>query len=257
MIHFHYILLLLCTASIYTTYSQTVNTVQNNSVRIQTKHETCVVLFSRRKTPNKLKKDRMYYAVKGNTVNSAKGGYTGHLLHGKYSSYYYGSKQPKSKGLYHKGLRKDIWIWWFENGEIRKIIPYKKGRIHGICCYFDSSGNKNGEAEYKHGRLHGDSVQTTGDTTIFQIYKKGLLQDPSKDKSSKARRNSIIDSASIKKKKLRLSLRMHWQLLKENREDNRREKLKKTEKTIKRKKVRESRNTTRKSKPRKHDKDTT
>jgi hypothetical protein len=140
--------------------------------------QTCDIIFLNKKKSINQNLTTRYYAVKGNTLTHAMGGFNGKLLHGKFKSYYYKSKQPKCRGKFRKGKKIGKWISWYENGEIMSNQKFRNGRLNGVTKYYSDQGLLSASMKYKKGLRHGDSITYVNDSVITLSFKKGRINYP-------------------------------------------------------------------------------
>jgi antitoxin component YwqK of YwqJK toxin-antitoxin module len=69
-------------------------------------------------------------------------------------------------------------IAYYENGAVRSIDQYKRGKLHGKQTQFYPDGTIKNVAHYKKGVLHGDTISyfPNGTTEYVEHYKKGLIE---------------------------------------------------------------------------------
>ncbi|GAB5539520.1 MAG: hypothetical protein Salg2KO_16230 [Salibacteraceae bacterium] len=85
-------------------------------------------------------KKRDYEWYKTNRVLVTRGGQGGRLLHGEYKEHHL-NKNLKSRGKFRKGMRKGMWLNWYENGIIESKCRYWFGFKWGREFKYDNLGN--------------------------------------------------------------------------------------------------------------------
>lgn len=83
-------------------------------------------------------KEKFYFWYKAQHVLSTQGESSGLLLHGEFESFY-SNKQLYNKGEFHKGLKSGEWIYWREDGTIRRTEDWRNGNLKKVASH-DSSG---------------------------------------------------------------------------------------------------------------------
>lgn len=117
----------------------------------------------------------IYYWVKGADLHHSRGGYEGRVLHGDFVAFY-PTRQLKSQGKFHKGLKDGEWKTWYENGELKSVTNWDKGVQHGKYYCFGNDGKPERKSHYKNGQLHGKEITFNPDGTESLVrYKKGVL----------------------------------------------------------------------------------
>lgn len=117
--------------------------------------------------------DCNYFWFYNNTICHNLGGYSGKLLHGKYEVFDK-TKRMLCSGNFEHGLREGEWITWYNNGQIKDYLSYRKGKIHGIRKTYDSSGNLLSEIKYRNNLREGISYYYQADTIITVKYMNGV-----------------------------------------------------------------------------------
>lgn len=135
-------------------------------------------------------KTTVYWTVK-REIHSSQGDYSGHLLHGTYTEFYY-NNQLFIKGQFKLGIRINEWKYWYKNGILEKSVNYKNGRIHGRVVLFNEHGKIRAIEKYKNGVRHGKFKKIINDTLSFsEKYKHGVIKV--------SKKNTFKPSLRIKK----------------------------------------------------------
>jgi antitoxin component YwqK of YwqJK toxin-antitoxin module len=76
-----------------------------------------------------------------------------------------------------KGQRESIWEYFWENGNIEFITPYKEGKKDGIEEWFYENGNIESRTSYKDGKEDGieEYFDEQGNITETYLWKNGKL----------------------------------------------------------------------------------
>tara|TARA_Y100000782_G_scaffold114021_1_gene148774 strand:- start:432 stop:1061 length:630 start_codon:yes stop_codon:yes gene_type:complete len=100
----------------------------SNVLDISTTEGTIITATTTKSTHPKTNKT--YYWSRKRKINHTKGGYSGDLLHGKYTTYYTNGGL-KEKGKFKKGLKQNEWVSWDQNGKIINMKTYSNGEVKG------------------------------------------------------------------------------------------------------------------------------
>ncbi len=119
--------------------------------------------------------DKVYYWFKAGEIHNSQSGVGGELLHDRYIKYYR-SKQLAEKGLFYYGLKDGVWKTWYENGQLKKMINWSKGKKKGVLVSYDSIGNELEKGKYKNDLKTGKWINNKKGDTI--VYKKGEISIP-------------------------------------------------------------------------------
>lgn len=98
----------------------------------------------------KVNSNLIYYWYKSRSINSTKGGYSGHLLDGNFDKFSL-NKKLIEQGTFKRGLKHGIWKSWYQNGELKSRCNYKKGLKHGQEILYNQEGIVTGEHKYNRG----------------------------------------------------------------------------------------------------------
>ncbi len=110
--------------------------------------------------------DKNYYWFKSQKVLVTQGGSSGSLLDGYYESFYK-NNQLAEKGLFKKGLKEGVWMFWDPNGILIHQEKWSKGTQKGKQLYYSSKGIVEKTVIYK-----GNQTQIVSrDTTILKTKK--------------------------------------------------------------------------------------
>jgi antitoxin component YwqK of YwqJK toxin-antitoxin module len=117
---------------------------------------------------------KYYYSFDANDVKITRGAYSGKLLHGTYSKYYYPDKILCERGAFRFGLRVGKWKEWYPNGEYVAITGWRSGYRHGKFLIFNQQGKIIEKGAYRKNKFHGKIEKMQGDSTVVVRYKNGL-----------------------------------------------------------------------------------
>lgn len=114
-----------------------------------------------------------YYWYVPNQIMETKGGYSGRLLHGNYTSFY-DNKNLKEKGRFSGGLKSGKWMKWYDNGKIMEIVNWKSSRKNGKYKLYNEMGEVVLEANFSNDKLNGKTVSYhAGKILSVKNYKNG------------------------------------------------------------------------------------
>ncbi len=85
------------------------------------------------------RKNKFYHWYKAQHVLSTQGASSGVLLHGVFEGFYE-SKQLAQRGRFSKGLKSGEWLYWREDGTLRRSESWKNGVMRGDQNMYDESG---------------------------------------------------------------------------------------------------------------------
>lgn len=109
------------------------------------------MISTRKKT--RPKPSKTYFWYDNVTVKATQGGYSGYLLHGPYSEYYYPGGVLLAQGRFSKGRMDGSWLYWDANGFLTERARWKKGALDGDRKIFDKGGQLNKTEVYKNNVL--------------------------------------------------------------------------------------------------------
>jgi hypothetical protein len=117
-------------------------------------------------------KTYMWYASR--KIVETKGGYSGRLIHGTYTSFYL-NDQLRDKGYIKYGLRDKEWRYWYPDGKLKEIIRWKSGAKHGRYLLYNDLGELMAKGNFKNDKLHGAFYTYGGRKTVLEKkrYKNG------------------------------------------------------------------------------------
>lgn len=118
----------------------------------------------------KAKSNVFYYWYKSQKVHSSQNDYSGAVLDGLYTKYYY-SNQLAEKGNYNNGVKVGTWKSWYKNGQLATTEKWNQGKLTGKQVVFDSIGNILSQGAYTKGKRSGKWIYPQSGDTIY--YKKG------------------------------------------------------------------------------------
>lgn len=136
----------------------------------------------------KPRRERTYFYYQQNEIRSARAGYTGALLDGRYEVLYAG-QALHTQGRFLKGQKSGRWRYWYPDGHLLREDNWKKGRRQGRFTEYDAEGHKSKSGKYRNDQLHG-TVRThqKGAAPETLHYRKGILRqkkEPPPDTSKK------------------------------------------------------------------------
>ena len=157
---------------------------------------------------HKIKESSYYTWYSKNMIITTQGGFSGHLLHSKYTATY-ANNQLQEQGQYNYGLKEGKWMKWqldgklisvetwkkgmkqgeskiYNNGVISKIEKYKKNKQVGKVKEFDS-----------HGKL---IVQTSTKPVLNNSSQKPIITPKEKDKTQVTSKSSPSEDKKSKDK---------------------------------------------------------
>ena len=149
--------------------SQTQNKCRIHEESMQT--ETGLVKANILDFSKKITKPReylLYYWFQDNNIKISVGGFSGKLLHGKYSSFY-PSKNLKELGNFCFGLKNGTWKKWYENGVLNTSVVFQNGIKQGVYKEYDIAGNLYILGRYRKGQLQGH-YRTFKDGKVVKKY---------------------------------------------------------------------------------------
>lgn len=120
-----------------------------------------------------LQTDRFYYWYSSGRIKMTQGGYSGKLLNGQYTEFYF-NKNLKEQGEFRKGLKNGLWKNWAENGKLIQAINWTNGIRSGGFEIYDEKGNLKQKGNYSHDVLDGPQVSYYGPDSVQVVrYKDG------------------------------------------------------------------------------------
>ena len=102
-------------------------------------------------------------------------------MHGEYLKSSLKDDKIYEKGVFNYGLKDGEWKSWYDNGFLKEIITWKKGRKTGAYKFFDKEGNLVEEGKFLEGDKNGICVSISGKEIKRQSFKKGILDGVSKE----------------------------------------------------------------------------
>jgi hypothetical protein len=126
----------------------------------------------------KARPDHTYHWYSANAIHTTRGGFSGKLLHGKYTEYY-PNKNLKRQGKYQSGMTTGTWREWNAAGEPLNVYTWKDGRLSGPFSQYDGRGKLLEEGSYANNlpngvfRHHGG-----GDSVTTLYYQNGRIIQP-------------------------------------------------------------------------------
>ncbi|HTF05150.1 MAG TPA: hypothetical protein VK826_14075 [Bacteroidia bacterium] len=161
-------------------------------------------------TSTKTREGRIYYWYGNNSIHSTENGFSGRLLHGKYTSFY-PDHNLRSQGEFDHGVKTSTWKTWYSTGAIHETFHYSRGKLDGAYEVYDPSGKLLLRIYYRNGARHGKTTffsQEKSDSVIR--YKKGHIVPPKKQPSDSSNKKTLIkkekknqDSVTVGKRKMK------------------------------------------------------
>ena len=118
---------------------------------------------------NKLKhyaEGRIYYWYKAGDIHQSRSRTGGDVLHNTYTKYYK-SKQLAEQGVFDYGLKDGDWRTWYENGNPKTIIQWKKGRKQGTYVKYKENGALEQTGFYKANKKVKTWINHISKDTVF------------------------------------------------------------------------------------------
>lgn len=136
--------------------------------------------------PGKLKiqPDKTYFWYGSESVMSNRGGYSGYLLHGRYTQFDR-KKRLRAEGYYNQGLKDGLWKQWDEHGEMISAINWKHGLKQGESRFYNQRGKLQKTLYYKSDIIEKAEVLNNGKVSKLKYKNGNLALDSKKDKSKK------------------------------------------------------------------------
>ena len=116
--------------------------------------------------------DKIYYWFKSGEIHHSVSSIGGFALHSSYIKHYK-SNQLAEQGEFDYGLKNGIWKEWYENGQIKQTIEWRKGLKSGASISYDTIGSPIEKGIYRNNKKAGTSINLKMKDTIR--YKKGEL----------------------------------------------------------------------------------
>ena len=135
-----------------------------------------------------------YYWFSVNKITCTRGGYSGKLLHGRYTEYYPQNKNLKEMGEFRYGAKTGVWKTWYEHGELWTMCEWKKGRQHGDYQIFNSSGQLTSSGTFHKGYMHGLTTNFRNDSIVDQVWYENGQQMTTYPGGKKAFRKELRQS---------------------------------------------------------------
>lgn len=136
--------------------------------------------------PGKLKiqPDRTYFWYGSESVLSNRGGYSGYLLHGRYTQFDR-KKRLRVEGYYSQGLKDGLWKQWDDHGEMISAINWKHGLKQGESRFYNQRGKLQKTLYYKSDIIQKAEVLNNGEVSKLKYKNGNLVLDSKKDNSKK------------------------------------------------------------------------
>lgn len=131
--------------------------------------------------PNTIDAKKKYHWYSNNQIKITQGGYSGKLLHGNYSEFYF-NNNLKEQGQFAMGLKVGEWKNWSIQGTLVEKTNFKEGVLEGDFYRYNGLGELSESGYYKNGNLHGKLTKYFAkDSVSITKYKNGVIEVPSKD----------------------------------------------------------------------------
>ena len=144
------------------------------SIRIESENSIAECNITDLQVPNP-ESGLTYYWLKNRKINYSQGAYAGHLLHGKYQSFFPEGDLMES-GQFKKGLKEGVWRNWGRNNQIQAEYTFSRGGKDGPFKEY-VAGQLLRSGDYKDGVYNGKIVlhQNTGIEAL--VYEDGIVAD--------------------------------------------------------------------------------
>ncbi len=148
----------------------------------------------------KVKISKTYSWYDNISVHETVGGYSGYLLDGTYTEFYFPSNNLCISGVFKNGLKKGMWLFWSEKGLIKERATWSNGEMHGKRYIYADDGTLMSVEIYKHGKLNSrrdvanKTELTYKEKRSVEMGKKNRLNK--KEKSNK--RASLVETSNKK-----------------------------------------------------------
>jgi antitoxin component YwqK of YwqJK toxin-antitoxin module len=63
----------------------------------------------------------------------------------------YHKRRLKFERTYVNGLQEGVTKYWYDDGQLESVIPFKKGQVEGVVIRYYSNGNKRSKVHYVNG----------------------------------------------------------------------------------------------------------
>lgn len=127
------------------------------------------------KKPGNADLDLTYFWIKQRMVQSTRGDFGGHLLHGDFKRFYEDGSL-KEKGLFRYGLKQDVWKTWDAKQSLVSEYEYNKGRKSGPFREF-RGGELIKSGTYQDDEYNGKLKLHKNPTIEALVYKQGVVTD--------------------------------------------------------------------------------
>jgi hypothetical protein len=127
------------------------------------------------KVPSRPDPTRWYYWFARGKISQTQGGFSGHLLHGAYHSFYEGGA-PMETGNFSTGLKTGVWSSWNTDGILKQTLTYRDGRRSGDFVVYDEGGKVRQSGIYHDDQLEG-AVHNyiRPDSAVITWYHQGVV----------------------------------------------------------------------------------
>lgn len=126
---------------------------------------------------------KKYYWYSNNQIKITQGGFSGKLLHGSYSDFYF-NNNLKEQGQFEMGLKVGEWKSWTIQGLLAEHTNFKKGILNGEFYRYNGLGVLSESGYYKNGNLHGKLTKYfEKDSLSITKYKDGVIDTVAKGQS--------------------------------------------------------------------------
>lgn len=133
--------------------------------------------------PDIIDTHKKYHWYSNNQIKITQGGYSGKLLHGNYSDFYF-NNNLKEQGHFDMGLKTGEWNSWTVQGTLAEKMNFKEGILDGDFYKYNGLGVLSESGKYKNGNLHGKLTRYfEKDSVSITKYKNGRMEVPSQGPS--------------------------------------------------------------------------
>jgi hypothetical protein len=106
-------------------------------------------------------------------ILQTRGGFSGRLLHGRYTSFY-GNKNLRERGTYIKGRKEGKWMKWNSDGKINEVSYWRMGVKQGKYVLYNDMGQRMLSGRFKKDKLNGNVSSYEKDKVISKVkYRNG------------------------------------------------------------------------------------
>jgi antitoxin component YwqK of YwqJK toxin-antitoxin module len=178
---------------------------QNNKRRLATisyKDSVVKAELFRKESSQKANDDIIYYWFSQNSIHSTQGGYSGILLHGRYSSFFTNNNLCQL-GTFCHGIKSGKWQSWYPDGKLKEVSWWMNGMREGKTVTYNENGSVKEVREYKRNVEQIKKERKKGDRKIKENSekKKDVKVQDEKKKRWKFKWPSLTARKKMEKKK--------------------------------------------------------